>query len=306
MGKLILANSSAYDNSAFSAELTGYAAGFSVPSVEEILEFIAPCVKVPSHRFEYRKYGKGQFAIDVSDERSVYGEFKMISNPQEIIQDKLIHRGLTYIMDDDEIAAGEENKIVENVKKLLLRNELYRASSLLETVATSTTKKWTTATGKSMPDSDLRKMLFSTVKESGLRANRVLFGGEALQLRFEAYENSTMDGSNVAANLSLEQLALKVRAQKVMVSEDIYEGVSPTDGTDKKFALIQENKVYAFHGQKGVSKEDPSTFKRFVAKDGFKVFVEQKAAGKLITVSHYSKLAQTGAGCAVALSISNS
>lgn len=42
MSKIILANSAAYNSSAFSQELTGYAAGYKAPDVTEALDFIAP------------------------------------------------------------------------------------------------------------------------------------------------------------------------------------------------------------------------------------------------------------------------
>ncbi len=303
MSKITIANSEAYNTSAFSAELTGYAAGYNVPDVEAALEFIAPSVRVPSRRFEYRKFGKGQFAVDVSDERSVFGEFKMINNPQEIIQEKLVHRGLSYVMDEDEIDAGDENRVIEELKKRLLRNELIRANVLVASAATSTSKNWTAASSNTIPDADLSSFLFDMIGSAGMRANRLLFGGSAFQKRFEAYENSDKDGSTTAANLSLQQLALKLRVADIMISEDIYETISTSDGSKKKQAIISANGVYAFMGNKGISREDPSTFKRFVGKDGFKVYVDQKAVTKVITVSHYSKLAQTCTG-ALALSIS--
>ena len=112
MSKIILANSAAYNSSAFSQELTGYAAGYKVPELTEALDFIAPPVPVPSKRFEFAQFGKGDYVIDNDDERSVYGSFKVVRSSGEIVQSKLVHRGLTIVLDSDEISANYEQRAV--------------------------------------------------------------------------------------------------------------------------------------------------------------------------------------------------
>lgn len=49
-----------------------------------------------------------------------------------------------------------------------------------------------------------------------------------------------------------------------------------------------------------------STFKRFVGEEGFKVYVEKKTKRTIVTVEHYSLLAQTGVGACKGLTVSNS
>ena len=171
MSKIILANSAAYNSSAFSQELTGYAAGYNVPELTTALDFIAPPVPVPSKRFEFAQFGKGDYVIDSDDERSVYGSFKVVRSSGEIVQAKLVHRGLTMVLDSDEISANYEQRAVERLKKRLIRNELYRAAGMLVKAATNSAKKWmASGSGKSTPDGDLMDLVKSVADACGMPA----------------------------------------------------------------------------------------------------------------------------------------
>lgn len=301
----IFANSEAGNSADFSQELSDYAAGYRVPNVEEVLEFIAPSVAVPSKRFEYAKFGDGAMVVDTDDARATFGTFKTVQDSGDIVNAKLVSRGYTLVLDEDEFSANYRERAVENLKRRLLRNELYRAAALLAKVATSTAKKWlATGEGKSTPYGDLQNLVASVADAAGVHANRILFGESAWAYRYAAMIASTAVGEGASARLTPEQLAQLLAIDEIKISKDRYV-TQEADG--KKYKnILGANQVFAFNGMKGASIDDISTFKRFYLGEGFKVFVEQKAGCEHITVSHKTLLAQTGAGAVKALTVSNS
>lgn len=306
MSKIIFANSAAFNSSAFSQELTGYAAGYKVPELTDALDFIAPPVPVPSKRFEFAQFGKGDYVIDNDDERAVYGSFKVVTSSGKIVQAKLVHRGLTMVLDSDEIAANYEQRAVERLKKRLIRNELYRAAGMLVKAATNSAKKWmANGTGKSTPDGDLMELVKSVADACGMHANRILCGEQAWAYRYAAMVASEAPGEGASAKLPPEQVAQFLGVEEFKVSKERYETTDSSDGSKKKANAVSANTVFAFNASKGVDVDDPSTFKRFHLGDGFKVFVEDKGYMRAITVSHYSLLAQTGVGACKSITVSN-
>lgn len=300
--KIITANSDAFNASSFSQELTGYIAGYKVPNVEEALDFIAPKVPVPSRRFEYAKFGKGSLLVDADDERAAFGTFKTITQSGELVQAKLVHRGLTLVLDDDELTSNYEQNAVEKLKRRLLRNELCRAAAMLSSAASNTAKKWmATGTGKTTPDADLQTLVSSVADDCGISANRILFGETAWAYRYAALVASSAPGEGASARMNPSELAMFLGIDELRISKERIENPDKT-----KKPVLASDKVFVFNAQKGVDVDDPSTFKRFVGEGGFKVFVEEKAAGKLITVHHYSLLAQTGVGSCKCITVSNS
>ena len=300
--KIVLANSDAFNASSFSQELTGYAAGYKVPNVEAALDFIAPRVPVPSRRFEYSKFGDGSLLVDTDDERAVYGSFKTITSSGEIVQAKLVHRGLTAILDDDEISSNFEQKTVEKLKRRLLRNELARAAAIVAAAASNSNKKWMpSGEGKSTPDGDLQALVSSVADACGISANRILFGETAWTYRYAAMVASSAPGEGAAAKMSPAEVAMFLGIDELRIAKERIENANKS-----KSLILPANKVFAFNAQEGVDTDDPSTFKRFVGGEGFKVFVEEKAAAKAITVHHYSLLAQTGVGACKSITVSNS
>lgn len=305
--KIILANSNAYNSSAFSAELTQYVAGYKVPDVSDKLDFIAPAVEVPSKRFEYAKFGEGDLVVDTDDERAPFGGFKTIRSSGEIVSAKLVRRGLTLVLDSDEISSGYEQRAVERIKRRLLRNELVRAASMLAAASENSAKKWTASgSGKSTPDGDLMGLVKSVADACGIHANRILCGEQAWAYRFAAMVASSAPGEGASAKNTPEEVAQFLGIDALVVSKERYETVDTSDGKGKKESVLAANKVFAFNASNGVDVDDCSTFKRFHLGDGFQTFVEDKGYEKAVTVSHYSLLAQTGVGACRCLTISNS
>jgi hypothetical protein len=307
MSKIIFSNSETYNASAFSAELTGYAAGYKVPDVTGALDFIAPPVLAPARRFEYAKFGDGDLIVDIDDERAAFGDFKIVKSTGKMENAKLIHRGLTLLIDEDEMTANYQQRAIERLKRRLLRNELARAAAMLIKAATNSAKKWmATGSGKSTPDGDLRKLKISVGEACGITANRMLCGEIAWSYRYDALVASTAPGEGVAADKSPEQLGKALALEEFRLADERYEFTDTTDGSKKMGNIIPPTKVFAFNASKGVDIDDPSTFKRFFSEGGFKVYEEKKGVVTAITVHHYSLLAQTGVGACRSLTISNS
>lgn len=307
MSKIIIANSAAYNSSAFSQELTGYAAGYKVPELDAALDFIAPPVPVPAKRFEFAQFGKGDYVIDADDERAVYGSFKIVHSSGKIVQAKLVHRGLTMVLDSDEISANYEQRAVERLKKRLVRNELARAASMLVKAAANSAKKWmASGSGKSTPDGDLMELVKSVADACGMHANRILCGEQAWAYRYAAMVASEAPGEGASARLTPAELAQFLGIDELRVSKDRYEYTDTSDGSAKKGNIVSPSVVFAFNGHAGVDVDDPSTFKRFHLGEGYSTFVEDKGYTKNITVAHYSLIAQTGVGACKSITVSKS
>lgn len=265
MSKIILANSDAYNSSAFSQELTGYAAGYKAPDVTEALDFIAPPVPVPSKRFEFTQFGEGDLVVDTDDERAV-----------------------------------ERLK-----RRLLRNELVRAAQMLAKAATNSAKKWMASGTGKSTPDGDLMDLVRSVADAGGMHANRILCGEQAWAYRYSAMVASEAPGEGASAKLTPEQVAQFLGVEELRVSKERYETTDSSDGSKKKANAVSANTVFAFNASKGVDVDDPSTFKRFHLGDGFKVFVEDKGYMRAITVSHYSLLAQTGVGACKSITVSN-
>ena len=99
-----------------------------------------------------------------------------------------------------------------------------------------------------------------------------------------------------------------VGAEKILTCDKRFETkVKDSDGkAAKEYKAFLANYVLAFNARDGISKFDPSTFKRFVGEEGFQVYVEKKTKRTIVTVEHYSLLAQTGVGACKGLTVANS
>lgn len=276
----------------FSEGLTKYAAEYAATGVLDELNFIAPPVEITSKVFEYRTFGSGTLFVD--DERARYGEFEKVQYPAGEMQIKsAINRGLQVFVDNQEGTAVSDESVVRRLMRRLIRGELFRAYQLAIKIAVSTTEsEWSDS--KSKPDSDLRKLLLSSVDSCGVRANRIVSSGSAWAIRAERYEDSP------ASALSAQQVSDKLEIERLLVSKEYYSAVA--NGKKISLPMLPDGVVLAFYGEDDVSDCDFSSLKRFCT--DFKVHREEVAKGRLISVEHYSRLAATGAGSVAVLKIS--
>ena len=142
-GVAALANESLFNNVFFSQPLTDFAVGYSnqEEALQEMLDYLAPAVRAP-RKFQYRVMNnKAAFeaVADGSDERALYGEFKVVTTHDGIVDDHTISKGLTTIIDKDELE--DDPNVLEKrtawLKQLQLRADLLRTVALLNSLATN-------------------------------------------------------------------------------------------------------------------------------------------------------------------------
>ena len=306
--KITLANSDAYNAANLSEPLSAYCAGLPIDGgTAELLAFIAPEVKT-AKRFEYTKFGDGIMLVDEDDERAVRGEFKEIDISGDVVNAKLVNHGLTLAIDDDEFFADYEQEAVRILKNRLVANELSRAVAMAKAAAGTLESKTWKSGGGTNPDLDIRKLITSVGDKGGVNANRVLIGDAAWTYRLESLLGSQNVASGGQAMFTIDNLRGFVGAEKILTCDKRFETkVKDSDGkAAKEYKAFLANYVLAFNARDGISKFDASTFKRFVGEEGFKVYVEKKTKRTIVTVEHYSLLAQTGVGACKGLSVSNS
>lgn len=306
--KITLANSDAYNAANLSEPLSAYCAGLPIDGgTAELLAFIAPEVKT-AKRFEYTKFGDGIMLVDEDDERAVRGEFKEIDISGDVVNAKLVNHGLTLAIDDDEFFADYEQEAVRILKNRLVANELSRAVAMAKAAAGTLESKTWKSGGGTNPDLDIRKLITSVGDKGGINANRVLVGDAAWTYRLESLLGSQNTAAGGQAMFTIDNLRGFVGAEKILTCDKRFETkVKDSDGkAAKEYKAFLANYVLAFNARDGISKFDASTFKRFVGEEGFKVYVEKKTKRTIVTVEHYSLLAQTGVGACKGLSVSNS
>lgn len=306
--KITLANSDAYNAANLSEPLSAYCAGLPIDGgTAELLAFIAPEVKT-AKRFEYTKFGDGIMLVDEDDERAVRGEFKEIDISGDVVNAKLVNHGLTLAIDDDEFFADYEQEAVRILKNRLVANELSRAVAMAKAAAGTLESKTWKSDGGTNPDLDIRKLITSVGDKGGINANRVLIGDAAWTYRLESLLGSQNTAAGGQAMFTIDNLRGFVGAEKILTCDKRFETkVKDSDGkAAKEYKAFLANYVLAFNARDGISKFDASTFKRFVGEEGFKVYVEKKTKRTIVTVEHYSLLAQTGVGACKGLSVSNS
>ncbi len=306
--KITLANSDAYNAANLSEPLSAYCAGLPIDDgAAELLAFIAPEVKT-AKRFEYTKFGDGIMLVDEDDERAVRGEFKEIDISGDVVNAKLVNHGLTLAIDDDEFFADYEQEAVRILKNRLVANELSRAVAMAKAAAGTLESKTWKSGGGTNPDLDIRKLITSVGDKGGINANRVLIGDAAWTYRLESLLGSQNVASGGQAMFTIDNLRGFVGAEKILTCDKRFETkVKDSDGkAAKEYKAFLANYVLAFNARDGISKFDASTFKRFVGEEGFKVYVEKKTKRTIVTVEHYSLLAQTGVGACKGLSVLNS
>lgn len=293
-GRIGLANEAAFADSFLSQPLTEYIVGW-LPSQQELLdtlEFVAPEVRA-ARRFEFRvRNKKGDFLAAENDEdvRALYSEFKRISQTGEIVNSKTLHKGLSRLIDGDEVRDDPmiEESAVAQLTCALLRAEILRGIIVLDGAATSEGKTWSTGADA---DLDLLEMLTAGGDAAGIDPNRLLFGRSAWQNRVKGLRALETAGGFASAGLSPADLAAWLGIDGAKISKERYQAGSG------KAALVTNNIILGYNAHSGAGRDDPSNIKRFVTlSEGgqFRVHRRELGSGLIeITVSHYSNIVLT-------------
>jgi len=290
--QITVANENKFTAAHYSEALTAFTVGWTDPeNIAKFLDFIAPAIPV-GRRFEFKRSDNAQaFYSESDDVRAIGAEFKRVRYDGESVNEKTINKGLTIRVDHDEVYGDDwQERYVQMLLQRLLRNELRRAVSALDSIAESdaSEKVWT---GGANPDSDIRQMLFEAAQDSGVRPNRILFGESAWDLRMNCLEAQNSSVAFKAGAMALSDLASKFLLDSCEVLSSRYQ-VSPT----AKSQIIGSS-IYAFYPRDGISKDEASNLKRFYTPmeegSAFRVYCDEHAKYTDLTVEHYSSIVAT-------------
>ncbi len=293
-GMIVASNESRFTEQFFSEPLTTFAVGFRDPNdIQAMLEFVAPVVRV-GKRFEFKKAESDQEFLSESDDvRAIGADFKRVEYSGTSVSSRVLNKGLTIRVDLDQVE-GQPNwreVTVGRLMRRIFRNEFRRAVTGLAGAGVNTAKTWDTSTPKD-PDGDLLTVLVAGAAKSGIYPNRVLFGQTASAKRILTLRSQNLAGQSVSSTLTPQQLADFLGVAEIRTSRERY-----TTAAQTKTEIVN-NLVIAFFAEAGMSTEDASNIKRFVApcEGGGDVRVyEQQVSAKLIdiTVEHNSNIVVT-------------
>ena len=291
-GIVCAANENRFEAANLSEPLTAFSVGWKDPeNLKALLDFLAPSVRV-GRRFEFKKADNAEaFLSETDDIRAIGSAFKRVEYSGESVNAKTYNKGLTIRVDhDEEVGDDWQERYVQLLMQRLLRNEVRRAVSALDSQDVSDAKTWTWATGTyPNPDGDVRAALSTAASTSGIRPNRVLYGEGAWDLRSNAYYMQNTAGAFQSAGLTPDDLAKRLFVDGVRVVSARYTNSAVRD-------LVLGNNVYAYYAQDGATKDEPSNIKRFVTPAGgsdFRVYVETNSKFTDISVEHYSSIVVT-------------
>lgn len=304
MENITQANQNKFNAATYSEALTAFTVGWQDNDASKILNFIAPAIPV-GRRFEFKRSDNAEAFYSESDDlRAIGSEFKRVHYKGESVNEKTLNKGLTMRVDHDEVADDDwQERYTQILLQRLLRNELRRAMSALETIAQNGGKE-TIWNSSANPDADIRAMLSECADQSGVRANKILFGEDAWAMRLDCLENQSTSVAFRASSLTPDELAAKFMLEGCKVLSARYQQ-SPTQK-----AKIASNKIFAFCAFDGASKDEPSNLKRFYTPSpegtAFRVYLEEHAKYTDITVEHYSSIVATSTLGVRSLEIANS
>ena len=315
-GDVYFANDSRFLETHYSEPLTNYTVGFRDPNnIEETLQFFAPAVPV-GRRFEWKAAQNAEEFLSeiVDDQRAIGADFKAVKYTGQDVTDKTLNRGLTLIVDLDNVGsvgvgagvvpAWQQNAVAKLTRRLY-RNSYRRALAAIAAAAVSNDYTWAAQPVNPgivpvNPDTDVTDELIAATDITGIRPNRVAYGDTAFQRRKKAFgaQNNPAGYTGYSNTKAEEALASELMVDRVLISRERYQ-----TGAAAKAEILGSN-VYAFFAVDGVDTEDPSNIKRFVstfdAEQGgglFRVYVQQ-ISSKLVavTVEFYEKIVVTYAG----------
>ena len=309
----------------YSEPLTNYSVGWRDPNnIEDSLQFVAPAVPV-GRRFEWKSANNAEEFLSeiVDDQRAIGADFKAVKYTGTDVTDKTYNRGLTLIVDLDNVQetgvgagvvpAWQQNAVAKLTRRLY-RNSFRRSIAALAASAVQVPLSWPVQPVNPgivpvNPDMDVNSDLVKQTTITGIRNNRALYGDTAFLYRNQAYGAQNNPAGYLGYNPQGAEsaLAAALSVDKVKISRERYQAT-----TAAKQEILGAN-VYTFFAMDNVDTEDPSNIKRFVstfdAEQGgglFRVYVQQISA-KLVAISveFYEKIVITYAGGIRQLVIAN-
>jgi len=284
-GVICAANEARFTSTHYSEPLTGYTVGWRDP--ENLDELNARLFPEISHgrMGEFKAATNAdEWLSDTDDERAIGASFKRVERKGTTVLFKTQNRGLTVRVDHDEVDALDGNwqeMYVGWLLRRLARSRLKRGIALIDAAATNANRTWTGAN----PDGLLRTTLKATADATGMRANVVVFGEAAWDLRLDVYEPANTPYAARAASMSPAELATKLMVDRVEVVKARYQSAASAKTN------VIGSVVYHYYAEMGQMKDDPSNVKRFVtsARGGVRngVYVQEHEKFTDISVEAY-------------------
>lgn len=327
-GQVFFANDSRFSETYYSEPLTNYLVGFRDPNnIEDTLQFFAPAVPV-GRRFEWKAADNAEEFLSevIDDSRAIGADFKAVKYTAKDVQDKTYNRGLTLIVDLDNVPGGAvspeggavapwQQQRVAKLTRRLYRNSLRRAIAAIAASAVSTPYVWAPQPVNAgvvpvNPDLDVQTELINATNLTGIRPNRVAYGDTAFLYRQQAYGAQNNPAGYIGyqnGNQAEAALAAALQVDRVKISRERYQS-----GANAKSEILGPN-VYGFFAMDDVDTDDPSNIKRFVSEFDseqggglFRVYIQQ-ISSKLVAISveFYEKIVITYAGGIRKLAIAN-
>lgn len=292
-GIIHAANESRFNSTHYSEPLTAFTVGWKEPNaLESLLDFMAPPVPV-GRRFEFKRANNAEaFYSETDDVRAIGSAFKRVEYSGDTVNEKTLNKGLTIRVDHDDIVGDDwQERYVQLLMQRLVRNELRRAISALDSAASNTNATWPADGTAANPDSDIRAALQSAADESGLRPNRILMGESAWDLRANSFDAQNNAGAYRSSGLLPEELARKLFVEEIRILSARYQSSASAKSE------ILGNAIYTFFAQNALTKDEPATLKRFITPSAsgshFGVYMEEHAKFTDISVEHYSSIVAT-------------
>lgn len=289
LGVICAANESRFTASTYSEPLTGYTVGWRDPEdLDGIVDRLFPSIPT-GRRGEFKAATNAEEWLSDPDEdnRAIGAAFKRVDRTGSTVLFKTDNRGLTVRVDHDEVdemGGSWQEMYVGWLLRRLARNRLRRGIALVNAAATNAARTWTGAN----PDGLLRATLKATADATGMRANVVVIGEAAWDLRADVYEAANTPYAGRAAQMSPEELARKLMVDRVEILKARYQSAAST-----KTAVLGAI-AYAYYAEQGQMRDDPSNVKRFVssARGGQRagVYVKEYEKYTDITVEAYDKI----------------
>jgi hypothetical protein len=322
-GQVFFANDARFIETYYNEPLTNYMVGWRDPNnIEETLQFFAPQVPV-GRRFEWKAAVNAEEFLSetIDDSRAIGADFKRVIYTATDVNDKTLNRGLTLIVDLDNVpGAGGESGVppwqqqkVAKLTRRLYRNSLRRALAGIATAAVTVPYIWAQQPPNPgivpvNPDTDVLGELKNATDLTGIRPNRVAYGDSAFLYRQQAYGAQNNPAGYLGYNANVAgSMAAALQVDRVYVSRERYQSTAAAKSE------ILGAAVYAFFAEDGVDTEDPSNVKRFVSmfdsEQGgglFRVYVQQLSSKLIaITIEFYEKVVITYASGIRKMAIAN-
>lgn len=286
-GMICLPNAASMGDAYFTDTLTSYAQGWRDPTnLDAMIEFLFPGVQV-GRRFEFRKFGANDdFITETDDSRATGADFKRVKYEGEIVNSKTTNKGLTVIVDMDEVTdlPNWQELYTGRLLRRCKRNDLYTAVAAMQLGATLTAKTWNAS---SDPDSEMITLVNASGDLIGFNPNRIVYLGSSWTKRLTAIRGADTAGARASAALTTpDEVASLIGAESGM-----YISARVKSGAGK--AKIGANNAIVFYAEAGVGPDDASHCKRFwtPCQGGgeYRVYV-QEISPKLtaITVERYN------------------